>query len=256
MSKFNDERAVKQSKMKRDSNVRHATDSWISSVREYDYVYNFDWLGIPVIQFPNDLVVLQEVLYESKPQLIIETGIARGGSASFFSSILALLDLMECEEGGPPKVRRKYLGIDIDIRQETKSLLKQHPILKMYASTIEGSSISENVLKEVDKISKDFNRVMVVLDSNHTEVHVLSELIYYSKFVTKDCFLVVCDTSIEWDSKSLWMNKREWGPGNNPMTAITKFLERNIEFSIREDVSDKALISSMRNGFLQRRHNL
>lgn len=249
---FLDGRDDKIREMVSDSNLELLSDLWMNSARKYGYIYNFSWFGDTILQFPNDILLFQELIYKSRPELIIETGVARVGSASFFSSILALLDLEDMSISGTFQQKRRYLGIDLDIREHAQVSLTQKPLLKLYARTIEGSSTSESIFRQVQEESSEFNQTLIVLDSDHSFDHVFKELSLYSQLIKQGGFLVVCDTSIDWDGPQVWEGKRNWGPGNNPMTALTAFLETNQNFVMRNDLSDKILISSNRHGVLQR----
>lgn len=202
------------------------------------YTYNFEWLGRPIIQLPQDIVAMQEIIWKIKPDLIIETGIALGGSLIFYASMLELL-------GGDGRV----LGIDIDIRQHNRVEIEKHPMFKRI-SLLEGSSIDEKVVSKARGASRGRKCVMVVLDSNHTHEHVLRELELYSPLVTRGSYLIVFDTVIEdlWDDS---FESRPWGKGNNPKTAVWEFLKTNDRFEIDREIDGKLLISAAPNGYLK-----
>lgn len=202
------------------------------------YCYNFDWLGIPIIQFPQDIVALQEVIWNTKPDLIIETGIGRGGSLIFYASILKLT-----------VPNGLVVGIDIDIRKPNKEAIERHPLAKNI-KLIEGSSTDNKVIDEIKKLSKKFKNIMVVLDSNHTSEHVFKELELYNNFVTKGCYCVVMDTVID-DMPEDFFPDRKWNKNNNPKTAVHKFLKINKRFLIDKDIQDKLLITSTTDGYLK-----
>ena len=199
------------------------------------YSYQFDWLGVPIIQMPEDLIIFQEIVYKTQPDLIIETGVARGGSIIFWASIQRLCG-----------ITGKVLGVDIDIRQHARSAINDSNF-KDEISLIEGSSIEDEVVDQVKKIVSRHKRIMVVLDSNHTHEHVLSELEIYSKFVTKDCFLLVLDTVID-DLKV--DPTRPWGPGSSPKSAVKEFmLKTSGDFINEQSYENRALLSVAPNGY-------
>ena len=204
------------------------------------YSYNFTWLGRPVIQYPQDMVALQEIIWEVKPDLIIETGIAHGGSLIFSASMLELL-------GNNGQV----LGIDIDIRDHNRVEIENHPMAKRI-TMIEGSSTDENIIKQVFNFAEGKERIMVVLDSNHTHEHVLNELKAYSTLVSAGSYLIVFDTIIEDISEDFDWTGRPWGKGNNPKTAVWEFLQSNDQFSIDQCYNDKLLISVAPDGYLRK----
>ena len=204
----------------------------------YQYPYNFDWLGLPIIQFPQDMVAMQELIWKTKPDIIIETGVARGGSLILSASILHLLN-------GNGRV----VGIDIDIRPHNREAIESHP-LAFRINLIQGSSIDQSVIDQVKKHVKPEHRVMVILDSNHTHDHVLEELRLYSDLTTKDCYLVVMDTVVD-DMPKDYFPDRPWGKGNNPKTAVHEFLKTNDRFEIDESIHNKLLITVAPDGYLK-----
>jgi cephalosporin hydroxylase len=185
------------------------------------YSYNFTSLGRPVIQYPQDMVAVQELIWKIKPDLIIETGIAHGGSLIMSASMLALLDMCEAIESGtvldPKKSKRKVLGLDIDIRQHNREAIEAHP-MSSRIQMIQGSSIAAEVIEQVKSVAKNYKRVLVCLDSNHTHNHVLAELEAYAPLTSVGSYCVVFDTIVEDMPKSIFSD-RPWGPGNNPKTA-------------------------------------
>ena len=208
---------------------KDASRNWMQLSVDNKYSYQFDWLGVPIIQMPEDLIVFQEIVYKTQPDLIIETGVARGGSIIFWASIQKL-----CGING------EILGVDIDIREHARSAIK-HSNFKDQINLIEGSSVENKVVDSVKSIVSQHKRVMVVLDSNHTHEHVLSELEIYSKFVTKGCFLLVLDTVI--DDLNLDL-ERPWGPGSSPKTAVKEFMSKNPkEFTREQHYENKAVLS-------------
>lgn len=211
---------------------------FMKATARFKYTYNFEWLGRPVIQLPQDLVAMQEIIWGVKPDLIVETGIALGGSLIFYASILELI-------GGEGQV----LGVDIDIREHNRVEIERHPLFKRI-SLVEGSSIEEGVAARARAAAAGKRCVMLVLDSNHTHEHVLRELELYSPLVTKGSYLVVFDTVVEdlWDES---YPVRPWSRGDNPKTAVREFLKKNDRFEVDEAVSGKLLVTAAPDGYLR-----
>jgi cephalosporin hydroxylase len=218
------------------------------------YSYNFSWMSRPIIQYPQDIMAVQEIVWSVKPDLIIETGIAHGGSLVYSASMLALIDYCEAKESGklldPNSSQRKVIGVDIDIREHNRQALDSHPMRHMI-ELIEGSSIDKKIFEQVQKLSFGYNKVMVFLDSHHSHEHVLSELKLYSNFVTKNSYCIVFDTVIE-DLPSVLSTDRPWGPGNSPKTAVNSFLTNNKNFEIDKTYQEKYVITVAPDGFLKR----
>ena len=218
------------------------------------YSYNFSWMSRPIIQYPQDVMAVQEIVWSVKPDLIIETGIAHGGSLVYSASMLALIDYCEAKESGklldPNSSQRKVIGVDIDIREHNRQALDSHPMRHMI-ELIEGSSIDKKIFEQVQKLSFGYNKVMVFLDSHHSHEHVLSELKLYSNFVTKNSYCIVFDTVIE-DLPSILNANRPWGPGNSPKTAVKSFLEKDKNFQIDNTFEEKYIITVAPDGFLKR----
>lgn len=218
------------------------------------YSYNYFWLGRPIIQYPQDMVAMQELIWTVKPDLIIETGIAHGGSLILSASMLALLELSEAAEKGevvdPAKPKRKVLGIDIDIRPHNKDAIEAHPMASRI-EMIQGSSIAPEIMDQVRKVAAGYSRVLISLDSNHTHEHVLEELKLYAPLTSVGSYCVVFDTVVEDLPKELAGN-RPWGPGDNPKTAVFEYLKTHPEFEIDKSVENKLLITVAPDGFLKR----
>jgi cephalosporin hydroxylase len=230
------------------------TNEWMRSVNKLKYSYHFDFLGRPIIQYPQDMVVIQELIWKVKPDLIIETGIAHGGSLIMSASMLALLDICDAIENeiifNPKDSKRKVLGVDIDIRSHNKEAIEVHP-MSSRIQMIEGSSIDPSVVEQVKKISRDYKRVMVCLDSNHTHNHVLTELKAYAPLVSLESYCIVFDTIIE-DMPESMLPDRPWGPADNPKTAAREYLKTHPEFEIDKSIDYKLLISVAPDGYLKR----
>ena len=220
----------------------------------HKYPYNFEFLGRPIVQYPQDMVAVQELIWEIKPDLIIETGIAHGGSLIMSASMLALLDMCEAIESGitldPKQSTRKVLGLDIDIRSHNLDAIDAHP-MSSRIQMIQGSSIAPNVINQVWALAKSHKCIMVFLDSNHTHDHVLAELEAYASLVTKDSYCIVFDTIVE-DLPAELSGDRPWGPGNNPKTAVWEYLKLHPEFEIDKDIHNKLLITVAPDGYLRR----
>lgn len=207
------------------------------------YSYNFSWLGRPIIQYPQDMIAMQEIIWEVKPDLIIETGIAHGGSLIFSASMLELVASCTGSEG-------EVVGVDIDIRPHNQKAIEEHPMYKRI-SMIQGSSIAPEIVAQVVEKAKGKQRILVCLDSNHTHGHVLAELKAYAPLTTVGSYCVVFDTVVEDMPKEL-SGDRPWGPGNNPKTAVLEYLKTHDEFVINKDIDHKLLISVAPDGYLKR----
>lgn len=231
-----------------------ATRNWFKLANQGKYSYHFEWLGRPIIQYPQDIVAMQELIWQIKPDLIIETGIAHGGSLIFYASMLTLLDICEAIEAGtafdPKKSNRKVLGIDIEIRPHNRAAIEAHPMASRI-QMIEGSSIAPEIVEQVRQVAQGYRRVLVCLDSNHTHDHVLAELEAYAQLVSVGSYCVVFDTIVEDLPKELFPD-RPWGPGNNPKTAVWEYLKTHPEFEIDKSIQHKLLISVAPDGYLKR----
>jgi cephalosporin hydroxylase len=237
---FNQEKASNITSQGKDEQAKASALKFMLDSSLHKYTYNFTWLGRPIIQYPQDMVALQEIIWEVKPDLIIETGIAHGGSLILSASILQLIG----EDG-------QVLGIDIDIREHNREEIESHPMAKRI-SMIQGSSIDEQIIKEVHDFAKGKKNIMVILDSNHTHDHVIKELNGYASLVTKGSYLIVFDTAVEDVPEDFDWAGRPWGKGNNPKTAVWEFLKNNGEFIIDSSIHDKLLITVAPDGFLKR----
>jgi cephalosporin hydroxylase len=231
----NDPRLIEA--MQADEDLRELRRKLLSAVVKYRYTYNFSWYGRPIIQMPEDVLALQEIILSTKPDLIVETGVAHGGSLVFSASMLELMGSGEA------------LGIDIDIRPHNRTALEEHR-LRGRIRLIQGSSIDPAIAAQVQALAKTKQRVMVVLDSNHTHAHVEKELELYSPLVTKGNYLVVLDTAIEDLPDELYPD-RPWGKGNNPKTAVWNFLKSNDRFAIDRQIENRLLASVAPDGYLR-----
>lgn len=217
--------------------IKRNAHTWIADVSRLKYSYNFTWLGRPIIQFPQDIVAMQEIIWRVRPDLIIETGVARGGSLILYASLLELIGQGE------------VLGIDVEIRAHNRVEIEKHPLARRI-SLLEGSSIDEATVAKVHEFSRDKETVLVVLDSNHTSDHVAQELALYAPLVTKKSYLVVFDTIIE-DLPEDFFPDRPWGKGNNPKTAVREFLKTTDRFVIDEEYNSKLVITAAPEGYLR-----
>jgi len=237
-----------------DLGCRNVALDFLKMTAKHKYSYNFNWLGRPAIQLPNDAWAMQELIWQIKPDLIIETGIAHGGSLVFSASQLAQLDLCEAIGAGtmldPMKSRRKVLGIDIDIRAHNRAAIEAHPMASRI-KMIQGSSIAPEIIEQVTEIASGYKTILVCLDSNHTHEHVLAELEAYAPLTSVGSYCVVFDTIIEDMPKEMFPN-RPWGPGNNPKTAVWEYLKTHPEFGIDKSIQHKLLITVGPDGYLKR----
>jgi cephalosporin hydroxylase len=235
---FEEEKRENIRRLGLDHRLLTASRKWLADSSVHRYSYNFTWLGLPIIQFPQDILALQEIVWRIKPDLIIETGIARGGSLVFYASMLELL-------GGDGQV----LGIDIDIREHNRRAIESHPLSKRI-KMIQGSSVDEKAAQAARDLAQGKRAVLVALDSNHTHAHVLRELNLYSPLVTKDSYIVVFDTVIE-DMPDSFFPDKPWGKGNNPLTAVREFLKSTDRFVIDKEIENKLLITVAPDGYLR-----
>lgn len=219
-------------------NLLTLSRQWLKEAANIRYGYNFTWMGRPIIQVPQDIIAMQEIIWQVQPDLIIETGIAHGGSLIFYASMLELL-------GGEGQV----IGVDIDIRDHNRVEIETHPMHKRI-TMIQGSSVDDGIVQQVYDLTKVRKPILVVLDSNHTHAHVLRELELYSPLVTRGSYLVVFDTVVE-DMPEDFFPDRPWGKGNNPKTAVWEFLKTNDRFVVDKDIENKLLITVAPDGYLR-----
>jgi cephalosporin hydroxylase len=249
-----------------DAGFRGLSQVWVRECIRHNYAQNFTWLGRPVIQVPQDLYAIQELVWTCRPDLIIETGIAHGGSLVMSASMLALLDYCDAIDAGavldPKASRRKVVGIDIDIRPHNRAAIGAHPMRhKIHA--IQGSSIAPEVMAQIAAHAEGYERVMVFFDSNHTHDHVLEELELYAPYVSRGSYCVVWDTGVE-DLPEDMCADRPWGKGNNPKTAVREYMSRlkgegrkardggDLRFEYDHAIEHKIAITASPDGFLKR----
>lgn len=252
---FERERRATSQSYESDGAFQSLSSQWREMSMAKRYVYNFDWLGRPIIQYPQDIQAIQELVWATRPDLIIETGIAHGGSLILSASMLAMLDMCDAIEAGttinPAESKRKVIGVDIDIRAHNREAIEKHPMASRI-QMIEGSSIASDVVEAVHKAAAPYKRIMVCLDSMHTHDHVLAELEAYAPLVTSGCYCAVFDTFVE-DLPKDFFPDRPWNPGNNPKTAVFEYLKSHPEFEIDKSIENKLLVTVAPDGFLKRR---
>lgn len=250
----------------KDRYMHDLTRIWLRDSLKHFYSYNFSWFSRPIIQYPQDILAMQELIWQIKPDLIIETGIAHGGSLILSASMLAMLDYCDAVEAGqvldPRATRRRVLGIDIDIRSHNRLAIEAHP-MSHRIDMIQGSSIAPEIVAKVHEIAKDYKKVLVCLDSNHTHEHVLAELEAYAPLTSRDSYCVVFDTVIE-DLPDEMFPDRPWGKGDNPKTAVWEYLRllreegrkatdgAQLVFEIDKTIDNKLLITVAPDGYLRR----
>ena len=231
-----------------------ATRNFAIASIQAQYSYNFEFLGRPVIQYPQDMIAMQELIWKVKPDLVIETGIAHGGSLIMNAAMLALLDVCEAIETGtsfdPAKSDRKVVGVDIDIRPHNRKAIDEHPMASRI-EMFEGSSIAQEIIEKVHGFSSEYERVLVSLDSNHTHEHVLAELEAYAPLVSVGSYCVVFDGIVE-DLPNDMFDDRPWGVGDNPKTATWEYLNNHPEFEIDQEIQNKIMMTVAPDGYLRR----
>ena len=251
---FQNERRVRLAAYGEDSKFNALSRDWLQASMQRKYVYNFDWMGRPIIQYPQDIMLVQELIMRVRPDVVIETGIAHGGSLVLSASMLALLDMSDAIAADtvmdPRQSKRRVIGIDIDIRDHNRAAIEAHPMASRIRM-VQGSSIDPHVVNQVKALAAGAATVMVFLDSMHTHDHVLAELEAYGSMVTAGSYCVVFDTVVE-DMPREMFPDRPWGPGDNPKTAVWEYLKSHREFEIDKAVEDKLLITVAPDGFLKR----
>lgn len=234
--------------------LKAASRSFLLESLTAQYSYNFSWQGRPIIQYPQDIIAMQELIWSVKPDLIVETGIAHGGSLIFSASMLALLDMIDAIEAGtsfdPRFSPRKVVGIDIDIRSHNREAIEAHPMASRI-QMIQGSSIAPEIIKQVKQVAANYTRTLVCLDSNHTHDHVLAELEAYAPLASLGSYCVVFDTVVENLPPDMIID-RPWRPGNNPMTAVHEYLKMHPNFAIDRSIPDKLQVTVAPDGYLKR----
>jgi cephalosporin hydroxylase len=240
VEQFNSEKNENISKLSKNEDLQKLGIKFMVDTAPEKYTYNFTWMGRPIIAFPQDMIAMQEIIWEVKPDLIIETGVAHGGSIVYYASLLQLLG----EDG-------VVVGIDIDIREHNRELIESHPMANRII-LIEGSSTSEQVANKVKEIAKARKKIMICLDSNHTHDHVLEELNLYAPLTSVGSYCIVFDTGVEDFPADYDWGIRPWGKGNNPKTAVFQYLKSHDEFEIDTKIDSKLLITVAKDGYLKR----
>jgi cephalosporin hydroxylase len=238
IEEFKNERKEAIAEMGNDAALRQKSLDWMLHADKYKYTYNFEWMGRPIIKYPSDIVIMQEIIWRLKPDVIIETGIAHGGSIIFSASMLELIGHGE------------VIAVDIDIRKHNRDEIEKHPMMKRI-TMYEGSSTDEAIVEKIRKHTEGKKTVLVALDSNHTHEHVLRELEMYSPMVTVGSYILCPDTFVEFFPKG-YVKDRPWDVGNNPMTAVWEFLKHNKNFEIDKDIDNKLMITEGMDGYLKR----
>jgi len=242
-----DDRAVFEKKMRaqavalgRDQQIFEMSVRTLQAANNYDYPYLWSWMGAPIIQLPADIMATQEVVWATKPDVIIETGVARGGSVLFMASLLELIG------------KGKVIGVDIDIRDHNRNLIERHPMAKRVI-LIEGPSTDAATLAQIKNEIPTGASVMVVLDSDHSREHVLAELKNYGPLVTEGCYLVVADTILgRLDSTQTPRNRSNlWLKGNEPLTAVNIYLGETDRFEVDPVINGKLILASSPGGYLR-----
>lgn len=251
---FAQERLDRVQAYARDAEFQSLSQAWLRESMQRKYVYNFDWLGRPIIQYPNDMVAMQELVWRVRPDLIIETGIAHGGSLVLSASLLAMLDMCDAIESGqsidPRQSHRKVLGIDIDIRAHNRAAIEAHPMASRI-TMLQGSSVAPDVVAQVHAFAKDYRRVLVCLDSMHTHDHVLAELQAYAPLVSVGSYCVVFDTFVQ-DMPPGFFSDRPWDVENNPKTAVHEWLQGRSDFVVDAHWDQRLMVTVAPQGFLRR----
>lgn len=244
IQQFKQDRENRIKSYSKDRGFQERSRAWLEESMRKSYVYNFDWLGRPIIQNPIDIMAMQEIIWKVQPDLIIETGIAHGGSLIFSASMLELNAVC----GGPSDA--EVLGVDIEIRPHNREAIESHPLSKRI-SMIEGSSIADEIINKVKQKAQNKRKILVCLDSNHTHEHVLAELEAYASLVSLGSYCIVFDTFVEDVPEDVFQD-RPWSHGNNPKTAVAEYLKSHPEFKNDSSIENKLLITVAPNGFLYR----
>jgi cephalosporin hydroxylase len=255
LQSFEAERQSRLAEFASDTQFQQLSHDWLKASMARQYVYNFDWLGRPIIQYPQDMVAVQELIWKVRPDVVIETGIAHGGSLVLSASLLAMLDMCDAIESGTtmdPRVsHRKVIGVDIDIREHNRELIERHPMSSRIA-LVQGSSIAESTVAEVKSLIPNNARTMVFLDSMHTHDHVLAELQAYAPLVSPGSYCVVFDTFVQ-DMPKGFFADRPWDVGNNPKTAVAHWLRSQPGFEVVQEWETKLQVTVAPQGFLRRK---
>ncbi|MDP2156434.1 MAG: CmcI family methyltransferase [Nitrospirota bacterium] len=208
---------------------------------QYRWIHQTNWMGEPILNLPQDMFALQEIIFRTRPKFIIESGVAWGGSLLFYATLMEVL-------GG-----ERIIGIDIFIPEDLRERIYAHKKLSERITLINSSSIEESTVSRVKSIIGDSREVMVILDSYHTHEHVLKELRSYSPFVGQGHYIVCGDTVVE-NIPVQEHRTRPWVPGNNPRTAVREFLKENGRFAVDTAIENKLLFTCNPGGYLRSRY--
>jgi cephalosporin hydroxylase len=223
--------------MQRNNRLLSKAKNVLIKADRYRWLHQNSWMGEPLLNLPQDMFALQEIIYRTKPDYIIETGVAWGGSLLFSASMLELM-------GG-----KKVIGIDIYIPKNLRSRLAKSARLFSRIKLVTGSSTDCSTIEKVKKIIGNCKKVVVILDSFHTHDHVLEELRSYAPFVGKGFYLICGDTIVE-SIPAQGHRPRPWGPGNNPATALKEFLKTKKRFLVDRDIDAKLLFTCHPGGYI------
>jgi cephalosporin hydroxylase len=255
IEQFEAERQQRINQQGADQALRALSSEWLETTMRQQYVYNFEWLGRPIIQYPQDMVAVQELIWKVRPDVVVETGIAHGGSLILSASILAMLDLCDATQNGelldPRQPKRKVIGVDIDIRAHNRDAIEAHPLANRI-EMIQGSSIAPETVQQVRNAIPGGAKVMVFLDSMHTHDHVVGELDAYGVLTSPGSYCVVFDSFVE-DMPPKFFADRPWDVGNNPRTAIRQWLPAHADFEVDTALENKLLVTVAPGGFLRRK---
>ncbi|MBD2315398.1 cephalosporin hydroxylase family protein [Phormidium tenue] len=244
IEQFEQSKSINIDGLGKDDRAKSSAIQFMLDSAPYQYTYNFSWLGRPIIQYPQDMLAMQELIWKVQPDLIIETGIAHGGSLIFSASMLELNAVCGgCQDA-------EVLGLDIDIRTHNREAIESHPMFKRI-SMIQGSSIAPEIIEQVKAKAAGKQKILVCLDSNHTHDHVLAELEAYAPLTSVGSYCIIFDTAIE-DLPNEMFGDRPWGVGNNPKTAVWEYLKSHPEFEIDKIIQHKLLITVAPDGYLKR----
>lgn len=224
----------------KDKEAFHGALKTLVDLDKYDYAYLWSWMGVPIIQMPADIIATQEVIWKTKPDVIIETGVARGGSMIFMASLLHVIG------------NGQVVGVDIDIRAHNRDSIEAHP-LSPRITLIEGPSTAQETLDKVKAQIPTGASVMVVLDSDHSRDHVLDELRVYGPLVTEGQYLVVADTVLGFADKMETPTKRAkvWYAGDEPYAALKQYMQETKRFEEDEILNGKLVLSSSPKGYIR-----
>lgn len=251
---FKHERQQRLDAYAQDKSFQRLSRQWLQESMARKYVYNFDWLGRPIIQYPQDMVAIQELIWRVRPDLIIETGIAHGGSLILSASMLAMLDMCDAIEAGvtfdPQRSKRKVIGLDIDIREHNRAAIEAHPMASRI-QMFQGSSVDPSVVQQVRVASQGYRQVLVFLDSMHTHAHVMGELDAYATMVSAGSYCVVFDTFVD-DMPPKFFVDRPWDVGDNPKSALRAWLPQHPEFEVDAEMEQRLQVTVAPYGFLKR----